>query len=354
MARLRHVQSVDSPRVDAVVVGAGIAGLATARHLVAAGRTVAVLEARGRVGGRLLSRDGLDLGATWFWGNEPRVQALIAELGLAVHEQHLSGDALMQASGTVRRLHGNPLDVPSGRLVGGMQTLAEAVAAGLPPGTLRTEVVVTGVAAADGGVTVSWDGGRLTAGHAVLAMPPALAVARIAFTPDLTEGLRALAEATPVWMGAVVKVVVRYPTPFWRDAGLAGAAMSHDGPLREIHDMSGPHGEPAALFGFAMPGPGEPAPSPAEVATQLTAMFGAGAAAPEDVLVHDWRREAHTSPPGVEALGAHGLFGHPAYRDPVWDGRLHWASTETASRFAGHVEGALDAAAHVAGAIIHR
>lgn len=345
------MQSVDSPRVDAVVVGAGIGGLAAARHLAAAGLSVAVLEARDRVGGRLCAQDGLDLGATWFWGNEPRVQALISELGVPVHAQHIDGDAMYQAGGAVRRLDGNPLDVPAGRVAGGMPLLAEAVAAGLPPGALRTGVAVTAITATGDGVDVAWDGGGMRARHVVLAVPPALAAARIAFTPDLDAPLRELAEATPVWMGAVVKVVAVYPHPFWRDAGLAGAAMSHDGPLREVHDMSGPHGAPAALFGFAMPGPGEPAPSSEDVAGQLAALFGPAAARPERVIIRDWRREVHTSPPGVEALGAFGLFGHPAYAEPALGGRLHWASTETAPRFAGHVEGALTAAVRAAEAI---
>ena len=70
--------------VDTVVVGAGVGGLAAARALAAGGQDVVVLEARDRVGGRLHSlmhgEAGVDLGATWFWANEPRITRLIAEL----------------------------------------------------------------------------------------------------------------------------------------------------------------------------------------------------------------------------------------------------------------------------------
>src|SRR5918911_291384 len=56
--------------VDVVIVGAGAAGLAAARRLIAAGRRVAVLEAADRVGGRCFSESRTfgvpyDRGAHW-------------------------------------------------------------------------------------------------------------------------------------------------------------------------------------------------------------------------------------------------------------------------------------------------
>jgi monoamine oxidase len=54
---------------DVIVVGAGSAGIAAARHLIANGLTVTILEARDRIGGRTLTRrfkgHPLDLGAHW-------------------------------------------------------------------------------------------------------------------------------------------------------------------------------------------------------------------------------------------------------------------------------------------------
>ncbi|GHH91712.1 flavin monoamine oxidase family protein [Streptomyces capillispiralis] len=343
---------------DVIVIGAGASGLTAATALHAAGRDVVVLEARDRVGGRLLSTPvehsgrALDLGATWFWDGEERVRTLAVRSGIATFEQHLAGDTMLQETTGIRRLTGNLIDAPAHRFAAGAQSLAAALAAALPTGSLRLDTPVTAVHPTDqGGLDVLTPPGTLHAGHVVLAVPPALALERIDFHDALPADLARLARATPVWMGAAVKVVAHYPSAFWRQDGLAGAAFSRTGPLQEIHDMSGPGGEPAALFGFAHARTVRPGFEQAATA-QLTRLFGPTAGSPVALHVQNWSTERWTAPSTVQRLADYSLFGDRLFQRPAFGGRLHWASTETATEYAGHIEGALAAGERAARTVL--
>lgn len=296
---------------------------------------------------------GLDVGATWFWPGESRVQALVDRMKIATHPQYLAGNAVYHDPRGTQTIGGNPIDVPSHRFVAGAQALAESLAQALPTGVLQLSHSVTQIVQTEEGVAAVGLEKTFAAKHVVLSVPPALAVSSITFEPALPDSVVRLAQHTPVWMGGTTKVVARYPTPFWRARGLAGAGISHVGPLREVHDMSGPDGVPAMLFGFAPPmRVGAPTPSSEQVLAQLVEMFGSEAADPLQLVIHDWRHERFTSPKDVEALDAYHLYGHPLYASPVLGDRVHWASTETALESPGHIEGALAGADRAAQAVI--
>lgn len=95
-------------RYDCILVGAGIAGLAAARTLAEAGRSVLLLEARDRVGGRLLTVHApgeatpIELGAEFIHGRPPELLALLNEAGLACYET--AGDNLSYAHGRLQAL----------------------------------------------------------------------------------------------------------------------------------------------------------------------------------------------------------------------------------------------------------
>lgn len=105
---------------DAVVVGGGVAGLIAARELRATGREVTLLEARERLGGRVLYRPfagttrEVELGGAWFsLADMPQLAQELSRYGLAtVRGEPASGHRWI-SGGTIRE--GAPVPVEEGR-----------------------------------------------------------------------------------------------------------------------------------------------------------------------------------------------------------------------------------------------
>ncbi|MER6496371.1 flavin monoamine oxidase family protein [Streptomyces griseorubiginosus] len=101
-----------SHKSDVVVIGAGLAGLSAARDLVAAGKSVAVLEARDRVGGRLLNHDLGDgqvteIGGQFVGPTQDRILALAKDVGVETYRAEVPGENVYVHDGRAKRFSGH-------------------------------------------------------------------------------------------------------------------------------------------------------------------------------------------------------------------------------------------------------
>ncbi|TLS36797.1 flavin monoamine oxidase family protein [Pseudalkalibacillus caeni] len=349
-----------------IIIGAGISGLRAASLLISKGIECRVLEARGRIGGRVLSETTVDrpelgkfdLGPTWFWPqHEPVISDLVRELGLQTFDQHTEGAMLLEQSknGPIQR-HVLPEGATerSVRFNGGVRTLIDAVADTLPSEMIELDTRVTEIRMEEEGritLDAELSGGEkksIRAKAVILALPPRIVASRIAFSPSLSADLMRSLVDKPTWMAGQAKAIAIYDRPFWREDGLSGQVMSWAGPLQEIHDASPDTGY-GALFGFfGMPAKMRQALGKERVlqlvVDQLTRLFGSSAEKPISLLYKDWSTDSDTAvDEDARPLTDFPNYGQPA-SNGAWENKLMFAGTETSLEHGGHLEGALRSA----------
>ncbi len=346
--------------VDTLIIGGGLSGMYAAYLLSKKNIPCVVLEARERIGGRILSTEHhgffSDLGPSWYWPEiNPKITHLIQTLGLKGYRQFEEGMGRFEnPNGVVQTVRGYSMAPVSWRLTGGMTALITKLSENIPAAAIRLNSPVCEIEKRSAGALVSvgelekepWV--QFSARKVILAIPPRLAAATILFTPDLADNLTQAMLRTGTWMAGQAKFYALYEVPYWRQTGLSGQAFSQRGPLGEIHDGSNKGEGPYGLTGFLS----IPAAQRSRelslteaILSQLAAIYGQPAAQPMTFYYQDWAREKFTAtqfdqPPMRE----HPVYQPPAGRTSIWDDIIHFAGSETASQQGGYLEGALGSA----------
>ncbi|MEM6327579.1 MAG: FAD-dependent oxidoreductase [Bacteroidota bacterium] len=361
-------------QTDVAIVGGGLAGLCAARLLHRAGIGFVLLEARDRLGGRVLtvddagrpSEDGFDLGPSWYWPRvQPDIAALIAELDLPAFAQSTNGDVIFERMSREepQRYPGVAREQQTSRLVGGTGALVRALASGFPPEHVLLSAKVTALELTSSGVELAVERGgeraeTLRAAQVVAALPPRLLNATVSFTPGQPVATERRWQDTPTWMAPHAKFFALYDRPFWREAGLSGTAQSLVGPMAEIHDSTTASGA-AALFGFLGTGPeqratlGEAAVVRACLA-QLGRVFGAEARNPRATLFKDWAADPLTATAADQSASGHLVPDSTVWVTGPWRERLELGGSETSPIDPGYLTGAVVAAERAVSEVLRK
>ena len=283
------------------------------------------------------------------FGAEPRELSLLFTLFYIA----ASGDE--RHPGTFERNFSTRNGAQMWRFHGGSHLITQRMAKRLGDSVVLRSPVKR-IAHRDGHVIVH--SGRLDvrAKRVIVAIPPTLA-GRINYLPELPPNRDQLMQRMP--QGNLIKVAAVYDTPFWREAGLNGSALSLNGPVNATFDDSPPDGKPGVVFGFVG---GDQARGfarmtggdrRAAVIRNFRQYFGPKAGNPREYFEKNWTREEWTRgcPVAIAGPGTYVAYG-PALRRPVR--RIHWAGTETSTYWNGYMDGAVRSGERAAREVLDR
>ena len=341
---------------DITIIGAGLTGLALAYFLRKNNVIVNIVEARERLGGRIYTRNQIEMGATWIGKTHTSLMALLKELNIDIFEQELGERAIFEPISTSPpQLVNLPFNSdPSYRIKGGTSQLINTLAKGIDDEKIYFNQQIKSIQQEEKGVSLFSETHHFKAKKVISTLPPYLFIKTIKFNPTLPKKLIKIAQNTHTWMGESIKIGLTYSQAFWKEKGRSGTIFSNVGPIPEMYDHSNYEQSHFALKGFFN---GSYFSVSKEerlelIMKQLEKYFGEIARGFINYEETVWRNEPFTFASYDAHILPHQNNGHPIYQNSYWNKSLFIAGAETANYCPGYMEGAIRSARFIADKIL--
>lgn len=323
-----------------VIIGAGLSGLYLA-NLLEERYDITIIEARERIGGRIFSIEGHDMGPSWIWSHHGAILDLLKSLNMEIFPQYTKGYALFDTQGKVERFV--PQDsLPSFCVDKTFSLLIDKLHKKLKFTEMLLNEKVLAVKEKKNFIEIQTEYNSYYADKIILAIPPRFC-AKVDFLPKLDIQAFTKLSTTQTWMGNSAKCVIEFENAFWKENNLSGFVFSNQGPLSEIHDACTK--EKAALFGFVSSYASRDELQD-NIKKQLIRIFKIEESKIGNIYLVDWRTEKFTA----TKEDAKPLMEHPAYGIKLsWaNEKILFSTTEFSHQEGGYLEGAVLRAQEIA------
>lgn len=336
---------------EIIILGAGLTGLTAAYYLRGQNVNVRILEARDRIGGRILTLDKsthIEMGATWLGKKHIHLIALLDELEVKIFPQHFGKTAVYEPISTSppQIVQLPPNNDPSYRISGGTIRIIDALKEQLRHDQITLNKKVVSITEAVNQIVVATNSDTYHCDIVISTLPPALFIDSIQVTPKLPKDVIEIAGHTHTWMSDSIKVALSYKEPFWQKDNLSGTIFSAVGPVPEMYDHSDVHNTQFALMGFFN---GSYFKVSKEerlqlVLKQLRKYYGAIVDSYESYEELVWHNEEYTTSTYAGHVLPHENNGHQVFQLGYLGNKFFFAGSETSPLFSGYMDGAVHSA----------